>query len=112
MVCFFVCILYFYVPDPGEIDSFYIGPYEVMENHSFTIICDFQANPDPVWSIRNRDKPMGMMSSTLPGTAVFTLPPVTCDYSGYWECTGSNELNHGVNATRGHNITVYCKYQS
>ncbi|XP_060600103.1 hemicentin-1-like [Ruditapes philippinarum] len=93
---------------PGEINTFYGGPYEVMENETFSITCDFQANPYPTWSIRNRDTGYAMITATLPGFATVTSPPAICDYTGYWECTGRNKLNHGVNVTRGQNITVFC----
>ncbi|XP_060600112.1 nephrin-like [Ruditapes philippinarum] len=93
---------------PAEIKNFNVEPYEVIEDDTFTIICDFQGNPPPVWSIFNREKGYGMKSAIGPNNSTQVSPEVTCDYSGYWECTGKNMLNYGVNVTRGHNITVYC----
>lgn len=95
--------------DPAEIDYFSISTYEVMENETFSITCDFQAHPNPVWSIRNRDTGTAFITATLPAKATMTSPGARCEYMGFWECTGRNILNNGINVTRGHNVTVYCK---
>ncbi|XP_045208477.2 lachesin-like [Mercenaria mercenaria] len=103
-----VNVIHVDVQYPAEIDSFSIGPYELFENQTFTISCNMQAHPDPAWTIRNRDTGLAFMSATASAGATLTSPSARCEYMGYWECTGSNALNNGVNVTRGHNITIYC----
>lgn len=94
--------------DPAEIEDFSIEPHELMENDTFNVTCNMQANPEPTWTIRNRN---GRQLITASVSANATIGPVSvsCDDMGYWECTGRNDLNNGVNVSRGHNITVYCK---
>ncbi|XP_053372875.1 hemicentin-1-like [Mercenaria mercenaria] len=94
---------------PAEVDFFGIGPYELLENSTFTVTCDMQANPQPTWTIRNRDTGLELMSAAHI-SARSTIGPVTarCEHMGYWECTGKNSLSHGVNASKGHNLTVFC----
>lgn len=95
--------------DPGEIDNFDIGPYTLMENQTFNVTCDFQGNPAPTWLIGNRDNGHTLIIVNLPAEATVGPVVVSCEDSGFWECTGQNRLNNGVNATQGHYITVNCK---
>lgn len=69
-----------------------------------------QANPNPTWSIRNRDTGQALIEATISADAWIGPITATCDYAGYWECTGYNSLSNGVNATGGQTLTVYCNY--
>ncbi|KAH3700747.1 hypothetical protein DPMN_075726 [Dreissena polymorpha] len=93
---------------PAEIDRFNLGPTIIMENATFSIGCNFQAHPDPTWTIMNLNTGQAMMSATVSGDATLQSPSARCEDMGLWVCTGYNRLSHGKNVTRGANLTVLC----
>ena len=99
-------------PDPAEIDRFSFGPTTIMENATFSIGCNFQAHPDPTWSIMNLNTGQTMMSADMSGDATLEQPRARCEDMGFWVCTGYNRLSHGKNVTRGANLTVLCEFCS
>ena len=99
-----------FISDPAKVTQFSLGPNTVMENHTFTISCAMEGNPDPIWSIMNNRTKTQMMSGNAPASTTLTSWPARCEDAGLWVCTGHNRLNHGRNASRGGNITVLCKY--
>ncbi|KAL4228938.1 Immunoglobulin C1-set domain [Mactra antiquata] len=95
--------------DAARILHFNITPTLLMENDTFNISCNLQANPPPTWSIRNRDTGLVFMSAYGQGAdALLTSPPALCEYTGYWECTGYNNLSEHGNVTQGNDVTILC----
>lgn len=94
---------------PAKILFAHVGPYVLTENETFSFGCGMEGNPDPNWYIGNRDTGVKIFTANAPAPSVeLTGIHVDCTSSGFWECRGSNSLNHGVDVFFGHNITVLC----
>ena len=105
-------MFYFLFADAAEIAGFFVSPENVTENGTYTIQCNFMGNPAPTWEIRNNYTKRAYVRATN-GAGNITIGPngteAACDDMGYIECTGYNELSHGINVTQGTNLTVFCK---
>ena len=72
---------------------------------------DVVGNPPPVWEARNNRTHVHWLQGNAGSSGHAKDIEVLCGSDGYAMCTGYNKLNHGVNATKGTNITILCKYQ-
>lgn len=98
------------VLDPAEVNLFHLSKQTVLENDTYAISCKIDGNPSPLWTLMNKDS--GKILIVGANASNFTLSDIKafCEDSGFWECTGFNVFNNGVNATRGANLTVHCMY--
>ncbi|KAH3700741.1 hypothetical protein DPMN_075720 [Dreissena polymorpha] len=80
-----------------------------MENATFSIECNFQAHPDPTWSIMNLNTGKSMLFANGSADVTMQSPGASFDDIGLWVCTGYNRLSNEKNVTRGANLTVLCK---